>query len=83
MIIHKTMIHGRCPVNGMWDYYTLEVRTDGFIKCEDIESACDNVRGSYLTQEAIAEHLREELPADCVLCLRGRHGQNVDTIVEI
>lgn len=83
MIVHETILHGRCPINGSWDYYTLEVRTDGFIKCEDIEAACDQVRGSELTQEGIAEQLRELIPSDCVIVLRGRHGQNIATIVEL
>lgn len=83
MIVHETLVHGRCPINGSWDYYTLEVRTDGFIKCEDIEAACDLVRGSELTQEAMAEQLREKLPGDCIIVLRGRHGQNTSTTVEL
>lgn len=83
MIVHETMVHGKCPINGAWDYYTLEVRTDGFVKCEDIEAACDQVRGSEKTQEDMAYELRELLPADCVLVLRGRHGQNVSTMVEV
>jgi hypothetical protein len=83
MIVHSTMIHGRCPINGSWDYYDVEVRTDTFVKCEDIEAACDQVRGSELTQEAMAEELRERLPVDCVLIVRGRHGQNIETMVEI
>lgn len=83
MIVHTTTVHGRCPLNGSWDYYTLEVRTDGFVKCEDIEAACDLVRGGEITQEDMANELRETLPADCVIVLRGRHGQNVATLVEI
>ena len=85
MIVHTTTVHGRCPINGSWDYYELEVRTDGFVKCEDIEAACDRVRGSEMTQEAMAEELRlaDEIPSDCVIVLRGRHGQNVSTLVEI
>lgn len=82
MIVHETMVHGRCPINGAWDYYTLEVRTDDFVKCEDIEQACNVVRGSDMTQEQMAEALREELPGHCIMVLRGRHGQNVATMVE-
>jgi hypothetical protein len=83
MIVHKTMVHGRCPINGSWDYYTLEVRTDEFVRCEDIEEACDSVRGSEQTQERMAYELREKLPSHCVLVLQGRHGQNVQTMVEL
>lgn len=84
MVVHKTIVHGKCPINGLWDYYELEVRTSGFVRCEDIEIACNRIRGSEMTQEQMAEELREsrEIPSDCVILLRGRHGQNVETLVE-
>lgn len=83
MITHKTMIHGKCPINGAWDYYEVTVRTESFIKCEDIEAVCDQVRGKGITQEEMAEELRELLPQDCSLTVRGRHGQNTQTMIEL
>ena len=83
MITHKTMIHGKCPINGAWDYYEVTVETESFNKCEDIEAACDRVRGKGITQEAIAAELRELLPRDCVLLVCGRHGQNMQTMIEL
>ena len=83
MITHTTTIHGKCPINGAWDYYEVTVRTDAFLKCEDIEAACDQVRGKGITQEAMAEELRELLQSDCVLTVRGRHGQNIQTMIEL
>ena len=83
MIVHKTLAHGKCPINGFWDYYEVEVRTDDFIKCEEIEAACDAVRGLELTQEEIANNIRERLPGHCVLVVRGRHGQNTETMIEL
>ena len=76
------LLHVQSQSNAAW-YYDVEVRTETFVKCEDIEAACDHVRGSELTQEAMAEELREQLPGDCVLIVRGRHGQNIATTVEI
>ena len=83
IVLHKTMVHGRCPINDSWDYYILEVRTDGFVKCEDIEDACDTVRGKSMTQEDMAIKLRSLIPSHCSLSLRGRHGQNTRTVVDV
>lgn len=83
MTIHTTTIHGRCPLNNNWDYYTLTVRTDGFIDIAELESICDLVRGSSKTQEDIAEELRNRLPGDCVMELSGRHSQNTATVVSL
>lgn len=77
------MVHGRCPINGSWDYYELDVQTTEFVKCEEIEFACDQVRGSELTQESIADELKCLLPSSCKLILQGRHGQNISTTIEI
>lgn len=83
MVIHETKIHGKCPINGSWDYYVLTIRTDGFVRCEDIESVCDKVRGSLMTQEDMANELRELIPSHCTMTLHGNHGQNVATVVEL
>lgn len=83
MITHKTMLHGRCPINDSWDYYVLTVSTAEFIACEEIEAACNAVRGLELTQEAMAARLRELLPVHCMMQLSGRHGQNCKTSIEV
>lgn len=79
---HTTMIHATCPLNGYIDYYEVAVETEEFIACEDIERACKFVRGEQMTQESIAESLRQNLPSYCKIRIIGRHGQNIATIVE-
>lgn len=83
---HRTMIHGRCPINGATDYYELSVCVIGFLKAEDVEATAEIVRGSELTQEDMLARIKEELPLGessmVWLRLTGRHGQNVNTIVE-
>jgi ribonuclease I len=83
MNVHETTIHGRCPINAQWDYYTLRVETEEFIRAEDIEEMCDFVRGKSMPQEQIAAELRATLPAHCRIELRGRHGQNCQTTVTL
>jgi NADPH-dependent 7-cyano-7-deazaguanine reductase QueF len=83
MIIHTSMIHGRCPINGNWDYYTVEIRTDDFVDVADLECVLNDVRGSKKTQEDIAFEIREKVPAHCIVVLRGRHSQNTETMVEL
>lgn len=80
---HETTVHGKCPINSKWDYYTLVVTTTEFIRCEDIEEICDFVRGKTMSQEEMASHLRATLPHHCSIELRGRHGQNCKTTVTL
>lgn len=83
MIVHTSTIHGKCPLNGMWDYYSVEVRTDEFLDVSELEASLNSVRGSCATQEDIAYQLREIIPSHCVLILRGRHSQNTSSMVEL
>lgn len=83
MIVHRSTIHGRCPLNHAWDYYEVEIRTDDFVDVKELEAAMDSVRGSTQTQEDIANELRDKIPASCVLVVRGRHSQNTSTLVEL
>ena len=73
---HTTTIHSRCPYAPVWDYYTLHVDTVAFVKCEDVQAACDEVRGKEMTQEQVFEHLRLKIGQPAKLTLKGRHGQN-------
>lgn len=81
--MHTSTVHGRCPLNQNWDYYEVEIRTDGFIDVAALEVMLDSVRGKYLTQEDMAHVLRELIPADCIIVMRGRHSQNTTTMVEL
>lgn len=83
MIVHKSTIHGRCPLGGCWDYYEVEIRTNGFVDVMELEAAFNQVRGLEHSQENIAYKLRELIPADCVLVIRGQHSQNTTTLVEL
>lgn len=83
MIVHTTTIHGSCPLNGQWDYYDVEVRTDDFLDVAELERCFDSVRGSTNTQEDIAFQLREIIPASATLIVRGRHSQNTSTMIEL
>lgn len=83
MNIHKTTIHAKCPLNGLWDYYTVLIETDEFIACEQIEELCDFVRGKSLEQERLAQNLHRSLGVKNKLTLLGRHGQNTELKVVI
>ena len=78
--VHETTVHGRCPINSNWDYYTLMVTTEEFMLVDDIDEMCDFVRGKAMTQEEIADNLRATLPSHCKIELRGQHGQNFRTV---
>ena len=73
---HKTTIHARCPYAPMWDYYTLEVKTFDFLRCEDLQRICDGIRGKEMTQEQVFEFLRANIKQPATITLKGRHGQN-------
>jgi hypothetical protein len=73
---HKTTIHARCPYAPVWDYYTVIVRTPEFMKCEDLQAICDQIRGTELTQEDVFTHLRSKIKLSAIITVKGRHGQN-------
>ena len=83
MNVHRTTLHGKCPLNGSWDYYELEVSTEEFFRVEELEELCDFVRGKSMSQEEMAKQLRPTLPSHCSMVLRGRHGQNCETEVRL
>lgn len=62
MNTYNTLIHGRCPIKRMWDYYTLEIISEEEILCEQIERAANIVRGATMTQEKMAKQISELLP---------------------
>ena len=62
MNTYNTLIHGRCPIKRMWDYYTLEIISEEEILCEQIERAANIVRGATMTQEKMAKQIYELLP---------------------
>ena len=79
---YTAKLHGKCPFHRGWDYYSLVIKTNEFMKCEDIEATCDIVRGATITQEAMAKQLRESFPSHCTFDLSGVHA-NVETIVSL
>jgi len=71
----------------VWDYYTAIVETLGFMRVEELEEACEQVRGMEATQEDIANALHAAIkkkPGEGVgfrLTVKGQHGQNCTTTV--
>lgn len=83
-VTHRTTVHGKCHINGSWDYYDVEITTDQFIKVEDIESRLDlEVRGKMEPQETLAERIAKAFPSHCKITVVGRHSQNTLTTVEV
>lgn len=85
MTTHKTIVHAKCPINGEWDYYDVSVETDVFIAAEEVQEACNSVRGSEMTQEDLTarlHHLLTEPETESRVTVRveGRHGQNTSTV---
>lgn len=76
MAKHETTIHVRCPFNELWNYYKVRVITSNFIRCEDVETAADTVRGETLTQEEATARLKKELQQAAAIETEGFHGQN-------
>lgn len=87
-VTFSSEIHGRCPINGAWDYYGVEIVSDGscFIAAEKIEEILDCVRGVDDTQEDIVEAICDCLTSELTneqyeslisLSIEGRHGQNM------
>ena len=80
--IHKTQVHARCPHQPVWDYYEVRVRTSGILRCEDFQSACDELRGQTLIQEDLTTkpaQLISQVMAfnyEFEVEVRGCHGQN-------
>jgi len=76
MNIHETTVHTRCPYAPVWAYYAVTIRTNQFIKTEDIQAICDSFRGNEITQEDLADLLEASLPKHTSFTIEGRHGQN-------
>lgn len=83
MNVHKSIIHGKCPINARWDYYDVEIRSESFIKVEDVDATLDLVRGLNETQEDIAAKLKKALGKFFHVSLVGRHSQNTETRVDL
>ena len=83
MNVHETKIHGKCPINGSWDYYDVTVFTKEFLACEELEELCDFVRGKTLEQERIAEQLHSTIAVKHKLIVEGMHGQNSVLTVQL
>ena len=81
MIRHSSMVHGKCPVNGRWDYYQVDVETKEFLEVSELEEVLDFVRGTSKTQEEIAKNISMTLPYKCKITVVGRHSQNTETVV--
>ena len=80
-INHESMIHGKCPINGKWDYYKVVVKTEEFLEISELEELLDFHRGTNKTQEDLAKSIALQLPYSCVVELSGRHSQNTNTVV--
>lgn len=80
---HTFQIHARCPMvpHEQWDYYEVTIQTEDMIDVNVLEKAMDSVRGLRSTQEQITEILKELLPCETMIEIRGRHSQNSESIV--
>ena len=78
---HKSIVHGKCPINGRWDYYEVNVETEEFLEISELEELLDFVRGGNKTQEQMASDIALSLPYSCTVTLTGRHSQNTETVV--
>ncbi len=78
---HETTIHTRCPYAPIWDYYTVTIKTKEFIRCEEIQRVCDEVRGREMSQEDVFKFLRANITNLADITLEGRHGQNGKLVV--
>jgi hypothetical protein len=79
--MHRTTIHARCPFAPVWDYYSVQIETKDFIRCEKIEAICEEIRGQQISQEMVLELLRKKLNIECKITVKGRHGQNGRLVV--
>lgn len=77
---HRTMTHGKCPVDGRIDYYEVIVETSRVVYVEDIETAVDLYRGTEQTQESMCQALYAEI-SSCKWTLVGRHGLHTNSTV--
>ena len=80
---HTFQIHARCPIvpHEQWDYYDVIVQTEDTLDVHVLEKAMDSVRGVLATQEQIATILKEQLPCETMIEIKGRHSQNSETTV--
>lgn len=78
---HTTTVHTRCPYSPIWDYYKVTFSTNKFVKTEDLEDACEKIRGKEVTQEKVAMLLRKSVPKCVAIKVVGRHGANCQTEV--
>ena len=87
MILHETIVHGRCPLNDQWDYYDVDIETDEFIDVHKLEEILNDVRGLREVQEDIARRiagmLRSKGFQTCHVTVTGRHSQNMQTTVTL
>lgn len=74
---HQTTVHARCPYAPVWDYYDVTVETNEFLRCEKLQSVCNEIRGKEMTQEQVFEHIRDGIKLQAsIVTVEGCHGQN-------
>ena len=78
-------MHAQCPLveHVQWDYYVVSVTVMEVVDVNEIEKIIDQNRGIRLTQEEIAERIKESIPFRCVVALQGVHTIGSDTKVEV
>jgi NADPH-dependent 7-cyano-7-deazaguanine reductase QueF len=88
MNTHKAIVHGKCPINGSWDYYNVTIKTNQFVETEYVDGVMNAVRGQEITQETMASQIFDKLRwasklENFKMSLVGRHGQNNELAVEL
>lgn len=80
---HVSTVHGKCPINGNWDYYSVKIMSREFIKVEDVEDILNEVRGTENTQEKMAAAIKQKVGPLFDVSVSGRHSQNTETRVDL
>lgn len=60
---HREMIHARCPVEPVWDYYEVEVIADQLVRVETVRAAVAAEAGKETYQEDLTQRLATAIGA--------------------
>ena len=79
---HTFMIHAECPfvTHKQWDYYKVLIQTEDVVDVHYLEKVMDSVRGARLSQEDIAQVIRQQMTCEAYIQISGRHSQNSFTL---
>lgn len=76
MNIYKYSFKAKCPVNGLLIDYSLTIRTERFVKVEDLIAECNAAESVF--HEALADRLLEKFWGEQVMVAH-HHGVDIET----